>query len=228
MSAIGYVRVSTDKQDESGLGAEAQEAAIRATAARLGLEVAAIFRDVASGSKGIEERAGLGDALAALGRGDVLLAAKRDRVARDPLVLLLVEREVARKRARLVSAAGEGTESDDPSAVLLRRVLDAVAEHERAMIRARTRAAMRAKKARGESCGRAPFGFREGEDGRLEADPREQTIVALVAELREDGLPLRAIVAALAERGVLGRAATPLGLSTVAAIVKALPASSAA
>ncbi len=220
MKAIGYIRCSTDKQDESGLGLEAQETAVRAAAARLGLEVAAVYRDVASGSKGIEGRPGLGDALQALGRGDVLVAAKRDRIARDPLVLLLVEREVERKRARLVSAAGEGTENDDPASVLMRRVLDAVAEHEREMIRVRTRAALRAKKARGESCGRAPFGMRETPEGRLEVDPREAEIVAEVRRLRSEGWTLREIVAELERRHVFGRAGTPLGLSTVASIAK--------
>ena len=43
--AIGYVRVSTEQQAESGLGLQAQEAAVTAAASRLGLELARVFAD---------------------------------------------------------------------------------------------------------------------------------------------------------------------------------------
>jgi DNA invertase Pin-like site-specific DNA recombinase len=57
----------------------------------------------------------IADALNALRRGDVLIVAKRDRIARDAFVSVLIEREAAKKGARIVSAAGEGTDSDDPA-----------------------------------------------------------------------------------------------------------------
>jgi DNA invertase Pin-like site-specific DNA recombinase len=73
--------------------------------------------------------------------------AKRDRLARDSFLAVLIEREATRAGARIVSAAGEGTDTDDPAAVFTRRILDAVAELERALTAARTRAALRAKRA---------------------------------------------------------------------------------
>ena len=88
------------------------------------------------------------DALNAVQRGDVLVVATRDRIARDAFLALLVERAVAKKGARIVSAAGEGTESDDPTAIFMRRLLDAVSELERSLIAARTRAAMRGEETR--------------------------------------------------------------------------------
>jgi DNA invertase Pin-like site-specific DNA recombinase len=60
----------------------------------------------------------------------VLLVAKRDRIGRlDPLPMAMIESAVRRKRARIVSAAGEGTENDDPSSILMRRMIDAFAEY---------------------------------------------------------------------------------------------------
>src|SRR5579872_6505793 len=148
---IGYTRVSTGAQAVSGLGLEAQEAQIRTTAARLGLEVAAIFSDEGlSGSLSLEERPQLLAAVDALSRGDVLLVAKRDRLGRDVVAVALIERLVARKGARVVSAAGEGTDAEDPTALLMRRIVDSFAEYERLLIGARTKAALKAKRARGE------------------------------------------------------------------------------
>ena len=114
MAAVAYLRVSTDEQAESGLGLDAQLSAVQAAADRLGVAIAAVHTDAGvSGAKGIESRPGLFSALAAVKRGDVLLVAKRDRIARDMLLTMQVERELERKGARLVSAAGEGTDSED-------------------------------------------------------------------------------------------------------------------
>jgi DNA invertase Pin-like site-specific DNA recombinase len=68
--AIAYVRVSTDQQADSGLGLEAQQASIAASAVRLGLELSRTFVDAGtSGSLAIEDRPVLLDAVAALRRG---------------------------------------------------------------------------------------------------------------------------------------------------------------
>src|SRR6187455_734469 len=120
--AIGYLRVSTDQQAESGLGLEAQEAAIRSAASRAKLEVVSVFVDAGtSGKLAIEDRPVLMEAVGALRRGDVLLVAKRDRLARDVIAIALIERLIAKRGARVISAAGEGTDSDDPSGMLMRR-----------------------------------------------------------------------------------------------------------
>jgi DNA invertase Pin-like site-specific DNA recombinase len=61
------------------------------------------------------------DAVNLLRRGDVLVAAKRERIARDPLTMLLVERSARERGAHLISAAGEGTDDDNATSQLLRR-----------------------------------------------------------------------------------------------------------
>ncbi len=55
--AVGYVRVSTEQQADSGLGLQVQEAAVRAAASRLGVELVRVFVDAGtSGGLGIEDR----------------------------------------------------------------------------------------------------------------------------------------------------------------------------
>jgi DNA invertase Pin-like site-specific DNA recombinase len=222
--AIGYVRVSTDQQRESGLGLDAQRASVQQTAARLHLELAGTFTDAGlSGSLSIEHRPGLADALNALRRGDTLIVAKRDRLARDSFQAVLIEREAAKKGARIVSAAGEGTDTDDPSAIFTRRILDAVAELERALTAARTRAALRAKRARGERAGTEPYGWRVNGDGRtLHPHEAEQQILSLMQECREAGYPLRAIAEELNRVGHRTRTGSPWRFEYVRSALRTL------
>ena len=187
-----YFRVSTTQQAASGLGLEAQQEACRAFAKTGGFKVVSEHTDAGvSGAAKLSKRPGLSDAINAVlaGEADFILAAKLDRVSRDPLCLLQVERMLGKKNSRVISVAGEGTQSDDPSAVLMRRILAAVAENERALISARTSAALRAKKARGErSAGRPPFGFRVGAEGKMEAHPENFKTLLLMCELADAGV----------------------------------------
>src|SRR5262249_24849505 len=85
------------------------------------------FEDDVTGAAPLDKRPGLLDALAALRPGDALLVAKRDRLGRDPIVTAMIESAAARKRCRVVPAAGEGPGDDAPASVLMRRMSDACA-----------------------------------------------------------------------------------------------------
>lgn len=220
--AIGYLRVSTDEQAASGLGLDAQRAALAAAAARLGAELVATHADEGlSGSKGVEDRPALLAAIGELQRGDVLLVAKRDRLGRDPIHVAMIERMVARKGSRVVSAAGEGTENDDPTSVLMRRIVDAFAEYERLVIGARTKAALKAKRDAGKRAGCVPFGFHADDEGNLHEHEGEQKVIQAALKAKADGLSQRAIVAELKAKGFTSRSGKPLGRSQVRRILGA-------
>ncbi|MCZ6699679.1 MAG: recombinase family protein, partial [Planctomycetota bacterium] len=89
----------------------------------------------------IDKRPGLVLVIDALGKGDVLLVAKRGRLARDTLMARWLETEISKRGARIVSASGEGSDDDSPTSVLMRRIIDAFAEYQRLMIRARAKSA---------------------------------------------------------------------------------------
>ena len=207
--AVAYLRVSTDGQTASGLGLDAQRAAILGTASRLGLPVVAWHADEGiSGGAALDARPGLLDALDALTRGDVLLVAKRDRLGRDVLNVAMAERLAARKGARIVSAAGEGTDGDSPADILMRQMIDAFSQFERALIATRTKVALQAKRARGFRAGTVPFGYVADADGRLSKSPAEQRVVSLVRELRATGYTLDAIASELNAQGFTTRRGT--------------------
>jgi DNA invertase Pin-like site-specific DNA recombinase len=204
LRAAVYLRVSTDEQAISGAGLNAQLDACRTHAARLGWEPAGPFADEdVGGAVGLEKRPALLEALAELGDGDILLIAKRDRLGRDPIVIAMIEAAIARKGGRIVSAAGEGTDDDSPSSILMRRMVDAFAEYERLIIKARTRAALAAKKRRGERTGGVPFGRDLAADGvALVENPAELAALATLRGLKARGLSLRAIAAELDRLGI--------------------------
>ena len=213
--AVVSLRVSTDDQDA---GLDAQLDACRAHCERHGLELVGPFiDDGVSGSTGLDKRPGLLEAIGVLEAGDILLVAKRDRIARDPIVSAMIESAVIRIGARVVSAAGEGTDGDDPASILFRRIIDAFAEYERLVIKARTRSALQALRVRGRRSGTLPYGKSVIDDGqpsktsarrgsplpsKLVVSEAEQEMIALIGYLHSaEGLSPRRIARELDERG---------------------------
>lgn len=221
-NAIAYLRVSTPDQAESGLGLDAQRASITAAAARLGLTVRAWFTDAGvHGDRPLASRSGSTQAVAELRRGDVLLVAKRDRLARDRFEMAVLDRLLKKRGARIVSAAGEGTDDDDPASLLLRGLIDLFAEYERLVIAARTKAALAAKRARGECAGQLPFGFHlAGDRKHLEPDAAEQDKLARIHALKATGLSAQKIAVCLNAEQITTRKGTPWRHQYVARVLK--------
>lgn len=203
MNLTAYYRVSTNDQAESGAGLAAQAAAIEAFAAKAGHTITAAFTDAGvSGAAGIEDRPGLMAAVAGLRRGDGLVISKRDRLGRDAMAVLMIERAVAKRGAVILSADGIGN-SDDAGSVFMKSVVDAAAVYERNLIKARTKAALAAKRKAGERTGEIPFGWTMDDAGNLVAVAAEQIVLERIQALRNEGVSLRKIAAILTEAGVL-------------------------
>lgn len=197
--AVAYLRVSTDDQN---LGPEAQRAAIARWAASHDIRFVSWHEDRLSGATAVEDRPGLMAALGALrehGAG-LLVAAKRDRIARDVVIAATVERLVMDAGARVATADGVAIEAT-PEGALMRGLLDLFAQYERAVIRSRTAAALAAKRSRGERVSRrAPLGY-HFDGGRLVEDEAERAVLARVRELRARGLSVQRIAGILNAEG---------------------------
>jgi len=208
--AVGYLRVSKDDQK---LGPEAQRASIEAWAAREGIDVVAWHVDAGVCSvTPLDERAGLVAALASLrqhGAG-VLVVAKRDRIARDPALTAGVERAAALAGAVVQSSVGEGNGAT-PADEFMRGVIDSASRYERALIRARTTAALAVIRARGQKTGGSvPYGYALGGDGRtLVRVEREQAVMFRAQQLSGEGRSLRSVAAQLVAEGHVSRKGSP-------------------
>jgi DNA invertase Pin-like site-specific DNA recombinase len=207
MKIIGYIRVSTEYQAESKHGLDAQLFAIQKYSKQTNTPLHEIFRDEAlSGSLSLEKRPGMLSAINSLARGDLLVVAKRDRLGRDALVMAMIESAVKRKGAKIISLAGEGTENDDPTGMLMRRMIDAFSEYERLIIGIRVSAALQAKKTKGERIGYIPFGYKLQSDGvHLDKHSPEQTILEEMYNLREKGHSIREIAKIMNDKNLLNR-----------------------
>lgn len=222
MKALAYIRVSTDEQASSGLGLDAQRESIERAARTAGHAIAQWFADEGISGAKLEERIGLMHAIDSLKRGDVLYVAKRDRLSRgDQFAAAWIEKEVRVRGARIVSAAGEGTEGDDPTQVLLRRIVDAFAEFEVRMIRARTKAAMAVKARRGERVSYKPtFGHSLDDSGRQIPNEREQAAIRIMLDLAAKRHKPTYIARQLEARGHVSRTGKRLSRKTVGAIIR--------
>jgi len=206
-----YLRVSTDRQAEFGLGLDVQERAIRTWARVHGHTIDLWTQDEGqSGSNGIERRHGLMEALEAAGdpRFGGLVVYRLDRLARDLVLQEQLLAEVWRTSSRVFSTSPsedayldpEGAELD-PSRELIRQVLGAVASYERKMIRLRMNSGKARKRESGGFVGgQIPYGY-DSIGGRLVASPDEQAALERIGELHAEGLSLRSIASTLAAEG---------------------------
>ena len=154
MRAIGYLRVSTEEQGDSGVGLEAHEASIRAEVKRRGWELVALNSDIGSG-KSMRRRNNLGASLRALaaGEADTLVVAKLDRLSRSVIDFAAIM-QTAAKEGWAVTVLDLGVDTTTPNGKLIANIMISLAEWEREIIGARTRDAMKAVRARGTSVGR--------------------------------------------------------------------------
>jgi DNA invertase Pin-like site-specific DNA recombinase len=179
---IGYVRVSTREQGDSGLGLAAQRAAIEAECERRGWILERVYEDVASGKN--TEREGLAAALAAVESGLVagLVAAKLDRLSRSMLDFAYIL-QLSTDRGWGLVVLDLGVDTSTPSGRLVANVMASVAQWERETISSRTRDALAERRAQGGTLGRP---------SRVPAD-----VVRRIRRGRERGASLRAIAAEL-------------------------------
>jgi len=193
MKYVIYLRVSTDQQVNSGLGLEAQRDMCLRVVPK-GSMVLEFADEGFSGALEMEKRPALLSALNELSKDDVLLIAKRDRIGRDPIVNAMIERAVERKKAKMMTASGDVRDDNDPSSILMRRMVDAFAEYERLIIGGRTKAALGVKKKKNERVGYIPFGYELDEDGiHLKVNDDEQYTLKLMNQMRGEGDSLRQI-----------------------------------
>jgi site-specific DNA recombinase len=220
MRAIGYVRVSTDKQADHGVSLEAQEAKIRAMAIVQGAEIVELIVDGGESAKNLN-RPGMELLLMLVDERKVqtVIIAKLDRLTRSVKDLAELLERFQKRGVSLVSVA-ESLDTGSAAGRLVINIMTAVSQWEREAIGERTRDAMRHKKSIGQRVGNIAYGFRLGENGiHLEPHPEEQAVLSTIRELRSRRCTLRGIAAELNARGWRTRRASAWRLEHIARIL---------
>jgi DNA invertase Pin-like site-specific DNA recombinase len=202
---VGYVRVSTSQQGRSGLGIEAQREALERFATSEGFELARVFVEVETGkgADALDRRPQLAAALHEARKQRCSIGvAKLDRLSRD---VHFISGLMAHRIPFVVAELGSDV---DP---FILHLFAALAEKERAMIGARTKAALAAAKARGVTLG----GPRLAKARKLAvasikalADQQAANVLPVIREIQRAGATsLHQIADALNARGI----STPRG-----------------
>jgi len=188
MDAIGYCRVSTDEQGDSGLGLAAQKATIQQEVERRGWDFQTMYADVASG-KSMRNRTDFGNALRLLAEGeaDVLVVSKLDRLSRSVSDFASVL-ALSQTQGWALDICDLGVDTTTPSGKMVAQIMMVLAEWEREMIGDRTRSALRQAQARGTRLGR-PRGV-------------DVETLRLIRVLRDSGKSYQSVADVLAREGV--------------------------
>jgi putative DNA-invertase from lambdoid prophage Rac len=205
MSKIhAYIRVSTDKQVQDGDGLDIQDR----YAMTRGWDIAeTIVEDGVSGGTPVADRPAAGPLFAKLKKGDVVVAAKLDRLFRRASDALNAVEALQRKGVAVhVTDLGELTNGVSK---LFLTIVAAFAEEERRVIGERTKSAKAHQRKLGRFLGgRAPFGYRavpvagERSAKDLVEDPAEQAVLVEMRQLKAQGKSLRAIAQTMRARGI--------------------------
>jgi DNA invertase Pin-like site-specific DNA recombinase len=201
-SVVGYIRVSTDEQADSGLGLKAQRFAITAECERRGWVLQELFEDAGASGKTMKGRPALERALETVraGSAGALVVAKLDRLSRSLLDFAALM-ELARRQGWALIALDLGVDTTTPAGEMMANVMATFAQFERRLIGQRTKDALAVKRNQGVRLGRP--------------QALDQAIVHRIVDQRASGASLREIAAALngeqiptAQGGALWHAST--------------------
>ena len=211
MKIVSYLRVSTAKQGNSGLGLDAQRSSIQTYADRMNATITKEFLEIESGK--VNERVQLQEALhLAKITGSILVIAKLDRLSRNAAFLLTLRNAGVRFVAADLPDANELTVG----------IMALVAQQEREAISKRTKDALQEAKKRlalvGKKLGnpKGASAFRKAGKGNIDglkaiqakADSFADNLKPVVTALALEGITsLGAIASAMNSRGML----TPRG-----------------
>jgi len=216
ITAFSYLRVSGRGQVD-GDGFPRQRAAIVTYAKAHGITIKQEFCEKAiSGAKDLEDRPELSALMVALHANGtkLVLVEKLDRLARDLMVQESIIADLRRNGFEIVSVTEPDLCSDDPSRTLMRQMMGAFAQYEKAMIVAKLRGARQRTKAKTGRCeGRKPYG----------STLVEREVIELMFKLYDEGCGYTSVHHDLNRRGIKARDGGAWTAATVMRIMKRTP-----
>lgn len=220
MKAYWYIRVSGKSQIE-GDGPDRQRERIKEFADKHGLEFAGeYFEAGVSGTKEGMDRPKFAELIETHDAYEkpikIIIVERLDRLARDLMISEMILSE-CRKRKIKVFAVDQGalidmaTDGDDPTRILIRQLLGALAQWEKSMlVKKLATARARIRKEKGKCEGIAAYGEKPG----------EIHILTMMKNLRESGMRMDIIATMLNEQHLFNRSGDPWNRKSVFSVLK--------
>ena len=217
MKAVGYIRVSTDRQARDGESLEAQKARIEAYCEENQFALLKVYHDKESGGKS-KARGGYMALLECIKENglDVLVVNDTDRLSRDSMSLLILEYILRQAGIEFHGVTGR-INTVDPDGFMMFGIKSLVGESERRRISQKTAAVLQHKRHSGLVTSRPPYGYkrmnkrRGGESVAVFVEvPAEQAIIKLINRLyHEDGMAPAEIARRINDHGYTKRNGKP-------------------
>ena len=215
--AIGYIRVSTERQAKEGVSLEAQRAKIEGWCIQNDCHLENVFIDAGISGFTMTRRPGVNKALEAVKKDMVLVVYSLSRLARSTKNAIDIPDTLSKRGADLVLLS-ERLDTTVAAGKLMFAVFAAFAQFERDVTGDRTKSALAYKKSKGEKYACTPFGFSENRGKLNQLDP-EMQIIGKMKKMREAGSSFSDIAAYLNEAGIRGKKGGKWHPSTVRYVI---------
>jgi|TARA_R110002153_G_scaffold59068_1_gene161616 site-specific DNA recombinase len=214
--AIGYIRVSTQKQADEGVSLDAQRAKIEAWCLANDYDLTNVFCDEGiSGTK--SDRDGVLAAMAEAGKGTALVVYSLSRLTRSTTDLISFGNKLEKQGTDLISLS-EKIDTTTAAGKMVFRLMGVFNEFERDQVAERTKAALAHKKANNQVYNHAPYGFkRHGTD--LIPCTKERKVLTRINAWRNQGKSLRAIAGNLNDLGIASKRGGQWHASAVRSVI---------
>lgn len=198
--AIGYVRVSTQKQVDDGVSIDAQISKIQAWASLNDYQLINIFVDEGISGKGTANRPQLNEALELLEKGNAFVFYSLSRVSRNVIDTINIGDQIRKKGADMVSLS-EKIDTTGASGRMIFNLLAVLNQFERDQIAERTKLAIGHLRDNGKVFSHTPFGY-DRNDHDLIPNTLEQATIATMKQLTRSGYGARKIATHLNKQGI--------------------------
>jgi site-specific DNA recombinase len=218
---VGYVRVSTQDQSDSGCSLVLQREKIEGYCKLHELELLHIYEDAGLSAKNINGRPAFVGCLEFLRakKADGLICYKLDRAFRSTTDCLETVEMLKQKGLEFISIT-ENVSTDGAIGTLFVSILASLSAFERQLTSERTSQALQGKIQRGERTGSLRYGYDLDPDGiHLVPNPEEQRVLAKIRRYRAKGISLRGIADRLNKQGCTTKQGGPWKHSTIQGLV---------
>lgn len=209
MKLVGYVRVSSDSQEDN-TSLRDQENKIKAYCDAFGHELIMVFSEVGSGSQ-MNTRPEFNKAMDVVASAaDGIIATKLDRIARNCKDVLSMVEDVLQPNNKALILLDLNVDTTNPIGKMILTVMAAVAELERAQINERTQGGRKAKsKDGGYAYGSPAYGKKSSEERELVDNEEELKVIEIIIDKRLSGMSLRDIATYLNDNNYVSKRGKP-------------------